>query len=62
MKNYIELKTNAVYPVFTIIGWNYYLLPVAVMECYNSFEEVIDTGEGRNITVIRTIDATLYLN
>jgi hypothetical protein len=56
MKNFIELKTNSIHPIYTPNGWIYLLMPVSVAECFLFYLDPTDE-EGGSFQ-----EATLCLN
>ncbi|MEO5996280.1 MAG: hypothetical protein ABIN89_06110 [Chitinophagaceae bacterium] len=34
MKNFIELKTNSIHPIYTPNGWIQVVLPVSIVACF----------------------------
>lgn len=56
MKNYIEVKTNSIHPIYAAGGMMYLLLPVSIMECFNFYLNSGSVDEGEYL------NATIYLN
>jgi hypothetical protein len=46
MKNFIELKTNSIHPIYTPVGWTYWLMPVCVVECFLFYLDPTDQEGG----------------
>lgn len=57
MKNYIEVKTNSIHPIYAAGNMMYLLLPVSIMECFNFYlTPTSDEHEGEYL------NTTIYLN
>lgn len=46
MKNFVELKTNSIHPIYTPNGWVYLLMPVSVVECFIFYLDPADEKGG----------------
>ena len=56
MKNYIEVKTNSIHPIYAAGNMTYLLLPVSIMECFNFYLNAASEDEGEYL------NTTIYLN
>lgn len=56
MKNFIEVTTNSINPIFTAEGWLFVMFPVPVMECFNFYLDPTDEDGGEYL------HSTVYLN
>ena len=56
MKNYIEVKTNSIHPIYASGSMMYLLLPVSIMECFNFYLNPTSEDEGEYL------NTTIYLN
>jgi len=46
MKNFIELKTNSIHPIFTPKGWIHVVLPVSVVVCFLFYFDPANPASG----------------
>jgi hypothetical protein len=46
MKNFIEIQTNSIHPIYTPRGLTYMLMPVSVVECFIFYKDPLDADGG----------------